>query len=112
VLYAVKARAYEGQGRLPEAIGAWRVASHARHTHWIHRAMEARALARGGDTLAALAVADSGALTYAADSLASALLKDLRTSVANGCYAQPAPAECRDPLAHLTLVPQQTGVRQ
>jgi protein O-mannosyl-transferase len=111
LLFAIRARAYEGEGRLPAAIGAWRNASQGSRTNWIHRAFEARALARSGDAQAALAVADSGALSYAADSVASAYLKDLRTSVANGCYSQLPPADCRDPLAAVSLLSPQTVLR-
>ncbi len=105
LLYAVKARAYEEQGRHGPAIGAWRAAIRAKHGNlWLYKAMQARALARYGDREAALAIADSAILAHARDAVAAPTLKQVRTSIVAGCYQG---VTCTDPLAGWGLMVEQ-----
>ena len=104
LMYAVVASAYEQQGRLAYAAGAWSVAVHQkRGTIWMYRAQYARALARAGYRERALAVADTAIAVLHADSLATTVLRAVRQNVAADCYDPLRVVGCRDPLAGWSL---------
>ncbi|MEX2282875.1 MAG: hypothetical protein WEE89_10380 [Gemmatimonadota bacterium] len=106
-MLAVIAKVYEERGRLAEAAGAWRAATHEKGTKlWVYRAMEARALARYGDEPAALASADTARSLHARDSIAVRTISDLQIAIRRGCYRANADPECTDPVAGWKL----TGV--
>ncbi len=99
ILYAIKARAYEEQGRFDRAIGAWRAALRTtRSPRWVHQGMLARAQARFGDTSGALALTDSLARAHARDTVASATLRQVQVAILDGCYGPRGLAGCPDPL--------------
>jgi Tfp pilus assembly protein PilF len=104
VMFAVMARVYEEKGRLGEAAGAWRAATHEKGGGlWVYRAMEARALARYGDDPAALASADTALRAHAQDTLAVRTLADLQAAIKRGCYRADANDNCTDPVAGWSL---------
>jgi hypothetical protein len=103
-VFASRARAYELLNRHDDAAGAWRVAVHRkRGTFWVYRAMLARSLARGGHAQAALAALDSARVALHADTLATALLVQVRQAVQRDCFASAPPGGCTDPLAGWAL---------
>ncbi len=100
VMFAVMARVYEERGRMAEAAGAWRAATHEKGGGlWVYRAMEARALARAGDQAAALASADTALRAHKEDTLAARTLADLQSAIQRGCYRSGANSKCSDPVA-------------
>lgn len=108
--FPVYAQAYEGLGRIPDAIGAWKASvRQAGADHWIHWSRLARALAVHGDSLAALDAADTAmARLSSADSLGAKLVPQVRDAIGRGCY-RPAPRTnrdfaCTDPLADWEIV--------
>jgi protein O-mannosyl-transferase len=107
LLLAIKARAYEQQGRLAEAVAAWRVATgHQAGKLWLYHAMMARALARYGDTNGASQAAALAMAGAALDSTVVNTLGALQAAIVSGCYRQNPPPSCADPLADWTLSPE------
>jgi tetratricopeptide (TPR) repeat protein len=99
MLFAVKAQAYETQGRQGEAIGSWRAAlTSARVQSWVHKGMLARAQARYGDVAGARSTADSARFAHARDSLAAFTLKELGLAIGQGCYEADRVDPCPDPM--------------
>ena len=100
VMFAVMARVYEEKGRMAEAAGAWRSATHLKGgSLWVYRAMQSRALARNGNAAAAIASADSALKANAQDTIAAWTLSQLKDAIQKGCYKPDAPADCNDPVA-------------
>jgi protein O-mannosyl-transferase len=115
VILALRAQAYEGGRRFPEAVGTWRFATRHRRgrtapTFWM---MMARDLARSGLPDQALAATDTAAMLIEKGTPIDRSLQKLRTAIGSGCYADGASTDsagtppalpCADPLSTWGIV--------
>jgi tetratricopeptide (TPR) repeat protein len=106
------AQVFDGLGRVPEAVGAWRaVVRNPYGNEWVYWSRLARALATYNDRRGALAAADSArARLEPTDTSSLRVVRTLRDVIGRDCYrtAPPKHAElsCADPLANWrVLVP-------
>jgi predicted Zn-dependent protease len=108
-LLAIRAVAFEQQGRFAEAAGAWRAAAHADRVGTQFWQLLARSLARAGVTEAALAAVDTARARSGPNHDRLKTLAALEQAVRHGCYAAPpATSACEDPLAsEILLLPGQ-----
>jgi tetratricopeptide (TPR) repeat protein len=99
--FPLYAHAYEGLGRIPAAVGAWRATVRELGGHPAAWSLLARALAKLGDERDALAAADSAhARAEPSDTVTRRIVTELRTAVLAGCYepSRASDSSCGNPL--------------